>query len=332
MIPSLLLPLLGVGEAAAGQGKTFWMPPQASTLAPDVDKVFYFIYWVDIAFFVLMMGAVIFFAIKYKQKKEGEKTSANKGSHSLELVWAVVPTILSVVMFVTGFRVYVESVIPPADSYDVRVVAQKWSWAFEYPSEGIEATELVVPADTNVRLTMNSKDVLHSFFVPDFRVKKDVVPGRYSVVWFNAPEPGEHHIFCTEYCGDGHSVMLNTVKVLPQDEYDAWLASQKAVAEAEGDLTGVALGESLFAKKACVGCHAIDGTKLVGPPMNGLLGRTEELADGSTIVADDDYIRESILAPTTKVVAGYAPSMPPFEGQLSETEINALIDYIKSLD
>ena len=127
MIPSLLLPFLGVGEAAAGQGKTFWMPPQASTLAPDIDKVFYFIYWVDIAFFVLMMGAVIFFAIKYKQKAEGDKTSANKGSHSLELVWAVVPLILSVVMFVTGFRVYVESIVPPADSYDVRVVAQKCS-------------------------------------------------------------------------------------------------------------------------------------------------------------------------------------------------------------
>lgn len=332
MIPSLLLPFLGVGEAAAGQGKTFWMPPQASTLAPDIDRVFYFIYWVDIAFFVLMMGAVIFFAIKYKQKAEGDKTSSNKGSHSLELVWAVVPLIISVVMFVTGFRVYVESIVPPADSYDIRVVAQKWSWAFEYPSEGIDSTELVVPADTNVRLTMNSKDVLHSFFVPDFRIKKDVVPGRYSVVWFNAPEPGEHHIFCTEYCGDGHSLMLNRVRVLPQEEYDAWLASQQSVAAAEGDLTGVVLGESLFTKKACVGCHVIDGTRLVGPPMNGLIGRTEVFEDGTSLVADDDYIRESILAPTTKVVAGYAPSMPPFEGQLSETEINALIDYIKSLD
>ena len=329
---SLLLPLLGAGMAAAAEGGTFWMPPQASTVAADVDKVFYFIYYIDIVFFVLMMGAVIFFAFKYKQKQEGEKTHPSRGSHSLELVWAVVPTILAVAIFVTGFRVYVEGAIPPADSYDIRVVGEKWKWNFEYPHEGITGSELVVPAGTNVRLTMNSKDVLHSFYVPDFRVKKDVIPGRYSVVWFNAPEPGEHHIFCTEYCGDGHSVMLNTVKVVPPAEFDAWVDGQKAEAEAAGSLTGVALGEHLFEKKACNGCHSVDGSPLVGPTLKGVMGREEKLTSGETITVDENYLRESILAPATKVVDGFAPSMPPFEGQLSDEEVNALIDYLKTLN
>lgn len=324
--------LLLTGTAWAGGERTFWLPPQASTIAPDIDRIFYLIYWVNVVFFVAMMGAVFLFFFKYKQKSPDQKTSAIKGSHTLELIGAVIPTILSVVLFVTGFRVYVDSSVPPADSMDVRVVAQKWKWDFYYPEAGVTSDSLVVPAGENVRLTMSSKDVLHSFFVPDFRVKKDVLPNRYSVVWFNAPDAGEHNIFCTEYCGDGHSVMLNTVEVLEPAAYDAWLTEQVAAASAPRPGPGIELGELLYKEKACNGCHTADGSALVGPTFKGLYGKSEALEDGSTVTVDDDYLRESIEAPAAKIVKGYAPSMPPFEGQLTDEELNSLIDYIKTLE
>jgi len=323
---SLLLAL--TTAAWAGKGATFWMPPQASTLAPDIDYVFYFIYWVNVAFFVVLIGATALFTIQYRQKALGERTHPTKGSHSLEFFWAVIPTILSVAMFVMGFKVYIDSSVPPADSMDVRVVGQKWSWTFEYPEAGIETTKLIVPAGRNVRLTMNSRDVLHSFFVPDFRIKKDVLPGRYTVLWFNAPEPGTHHVYCTEFCGDGHSVMANEVEVIEPEAFDAWVAGEQN----KGPLTGAALGEDLFSKKACNSCHHIDGTKLIGPPLNGIYGKEELLEGGGTVLVDDNYIRESLFSPAAKIVAGYPPVMTPFQGQLTDEETTALIDYIKGLE
>ncbi len=265
--------LLLVGQALAGKDGTFWMPPQSSTLAPTIDNDFYLVYWSTVILFILLMGATIYLAIAYRQKSENQRTHPTKGSHSLELIWASIPTVMSVVIFVMGLNAYIDSSVPPADSIDVRVIGQKWSWYYQYPDLGIESDTLIAPADTNVRLTMYSKDVLHSFFVPDFRIKHDVVPNRYTALWFNAPEPGKHVVYCTEFCGDGHSVMLSEVEVVPQERWDRWVEGKQNT----GPLTGVALGEDLFAKKGCGGCHSTDGARLVGPPLNDLMGKEEPL-------------------------------------------------------
>ena len=175
---------------------------------------------------------------------------------------------------------------------------------------------------------MSSVDVIHSFFVPDFRVKKDVVPNRYTVVWFEAPEPGEHVVFCAEYCGDGHSRMLSKVKVVDRAEFDAWVAEQKA---ASGGLSSAERGAKLFKSKGCTGCHSTDGSPMLGPTMKGLYGKQEKFTDGTTAAVDDNYLRESLMVPAAKVVEGFAPQMPPYQGQLDDDEVNDLIDYIKSL-
>jgi cytochrome c oxidase subunit II len=328
---SLLIPLLASGSARA-DGGSFWMPPQASTFAADVDWVFYFIYWVDLVFFVALMGAMLMFAVKYRQRKEGEKTHPIKGSHSLELAWAVLPSFLLVAFFWVGFKTYLDQVVPPADAMEVRVQGQKWAWTYSYPEHGIQSDVLIAPAGVPVALTMSSTDVLHSFFVPDFRMKKDVLPNRYTVQWFEAPAAGEHVVFCTEYCGTGHSKMLSKVQVLPPAEFDAWVNTQKAALSADpSTLTAAQRGEKLFKANACAGCHSIDGSKIVGPSLKGVYNREVAVEGGGSAVADDNYIRESIMVPGAKMVAGYPPVMPSFQGKLSDAEVNDLIDYLKSI-
>ena len=305
---------------------TFWLPPQASTLAPDLDGVFYFIYWVDVVFLVLLMGATALFTIQYRQRTVQDKTHPTQGSHKLEFIWAFIPTLLSIAMFVMGFQVYIDSSVPPADSMDVRVIGQKWSWSYDY-GNGVVTDTLKVPRDTNVRLTMNSRDVLHSYYVPDFRIKKDVIPNRYTVLWFNAPAAGKHQVFCTEFCGDAHSAMLSTVEVMEGEAYTSWMQGE---VESSKTLTGAALGEKLFATN-CVACHTTDGTKKVGPALNGLYGKQEQLADGTSVKVDDNYLRESITLPAAKIVAGYPPAMTPF-AHLKDAEVDGLIDYLKGLE
>lgn len=350
-----LLPTLWAGAARAADEGTFWMPPAASTFAKDVDFVFYYIYFIDVACFVVMMAAMIYFAIKYKQRGPNDTTPNIKGSHALEIGWSVLPGVLMVGMFWFGFQGWMDMAVPPADAMEVRVIGQKWNWTYQYSFGGKSfevagddqacmdaggenpekyndcSAPLVVPAGQAVKLVMNSRDVLHSFYVPDFRVKKDVVPGRYTVAWFEAPEPGVHKVFCTEYCGDKHGYMYSRVQVLPQAEFDAWKDAQLAKAEAEGALTGAALGEKLYASKGCAGCHKINGERLVGPPLNGLFGREEQLEGGATAMVDEAYLRESILVPAAKIVAGYPPAMTPYQGLLSEAEVEGLVEYIKTL-
>lgn len=343
-----LWPYLVRGAQAAGEG-TFWLPPQASTYASDTDFTFYYIYYVSVVCFIILMGAMIYFAVAHRQKTEGETVPDIKGSHALEIGWSVLPGLLMIVMFWLGFQNWMNMAVPPADSYEIRVMGQKWNWAYSYTHDGktieiggpdqdcmksvdtpdrdVECNQpLRVPAGKPVKLIMNSKDVLHSFFVPDFRMKKDVVPGRYTVAWFEAPEAGTHPIFCTEYCGDRHGYMYSRVEVMPQAEFDAWIQKEADSISEDGPS-----GEKLFALKGCAGCHSIDGSKLVGPTLKGKYGAMESLADGSQVKIDDDYIRESIMVPAAKIVAGYPPAMPPYQGQLSDAEVNKLIDYIKTL-
>lgn len=313
-----------VAEAPKG---TFWLPPAASTTAHNTDSLFYFIFYLSLFFFVVIMAAMVAFAVRYRRRKHGEKTADIHGHRNLEIAWSVIPGILLMVIFFWGFTGFMDLAVPPANALDIRVTGQKWVWAFDYP-EGINSNELVVPAGKPVRLTMSSKDVIHSFYVPDFRIKRDVLPNRYTVLWFEAPNPGEHNVFCTEYCGAQHSGMLTKVKVLAQADYDAWIASGGGLGQG---LSPVELGQKLFQSKGCVACHSVDGKPMVGPSLKDIYGHEVELADGTKVMADDNYIRQSLMDPASQVVKGFAPVMPTFKGMLKDQEVNALIDYLKTL-
>jgi cytochrome c oxidase subunit II len=307
-----------------------WMPAKSSTVAANTDALFYFIYYLCLFFFALIVGAMIYFVVKYRHK-EGKpaRTVDLKGNHTLEVFWSVVPGILLVVIFAWGFKDWVKLVVPPAHSLEVRVTGYKWAWAFDYVASGVNGGTLVVPENQPVKLTMSSKDVIHSFYVPDFRVKRDVLPGRYTVMWFEATEKGEFPIKCTEYCGTSHSGMISKVRVVSQEEFDEWIQNG-------GDLGGAGvplaeLGAKVYEAKGCNACHSIDGSAKVGPSFKGVYGKPAKLADGSEVVVNDDYIRESILMPNAKVHQGYPPVMPSFQGQLNDKQVSALIEYIKSL-
>lgn len=316
-------------KITSSSSPSFWMPTQASTVAENVDNLFYFIYYVCVIFFVGIMAAMVYFAIKYRKVSDNQRTADIKGNHTLEVFWSLVPGVLLLVMFVWGFRDWLNMTVPPSNTMDIRVTGQKWSWSFNYPREGITSSELVVPAGKAVKLIMSSKDVLHSFYIPDFRIKRDVLPNRYTVTWFQTTQPGEHYIACTEYCGTAHSTMAAPVKVLSEDEYQAWVASGGG-ASGEG-MSAVEFGAKMFVAKGCNACHSIDGSAKIGPSFANIWGKTHKFVGGNTKVVDDNYIRDSVMEPAKDVVEGYQPVMPSFKGQLNDQQVEALIEYIKSL-
>jgi cytochrome c oxidase subunit II len=306
---------------------TFWLPEAASTLAPEIDSLFYFVYWASLILFTGVVAAVIYFAVRYRRRAADERPDPIKENKMLEISWIVLPTILVLILFNWGFRTYVRISVPPPDSYEIRVLGAQFLWQFTYPNGTVTTNELVVPRDRPIRLVMSSQDVLHSFFVPAFRVKMDVLPNRYTSVWFQATRDGTYDIFCTEYCGTQHSGMLATVTVVGQDQFNEWLATSGI----DEDMPLPELGAVLFRQQACHACHSIDGTRGVGPTMQGLYGTVRQFTDGTSAVADDNYLRESILQPNAKIVAGYAPIMPATYTNLSERELAGLIEYIKEL-
>jgi cytochrome c oxidase subunit 2 len=319
--------LLGHGPEPGKRG--FWMPEAATSEAGRTDALFHFILYLSIFFFVLVVGATVLFVVKYRRRSAAQKTADIHGHRKLEVIWAVIPAILLVVIFAWGFRDYVSGSVPPGDAIEVRVTAQKWSWAFSYPRDGIDTNELVVPVGRPVKLVMSSLDVIHSFYVPAFRLKRDVLPNRYTVAWFQAEETGEYHVLCAEYCGTKHSQMLAKVIVKSERGYQDWIDSGGGLS-GKG-MSSVAFGKLLFKKKGCTACHSVDGTKLTGPSLLGKYGTRESFADGSTVVVDDNYIRQSITEPNAKVVQGFQAVMPTYAGRLKEKQLNALIDYVKSL-
>ncbi len=307
---------------------TFWFPPAASTLAADVDSLFYFIFYGSVFFFLIVTLVSIFFAIKYRRRGKRELTSGVAHNTKLELTWTLIPTVLIIVVFLWGFKSFLKMRVIPKDAMEIKVTAQKWFWSFDY-AEGVNSVgELVVPAGRPIKLLMSSQDVIHSFFVPDFRVKMDVLPNRYTMAWFEAPQPGEHQLYCTEYCGKGHSEMLGKVKVLPQKEYDAWIEANASIGEG---LTLEEFGAKLYKTKGCVTCHSVDGAASTGPTFKGAFGHDVKLTTGESVKVDENYLRESILNPLSKVVAGYQPVMPTFQGILKPREVDALVAYIKTL-
>lgn len=314
--------------------------PTASNHAASLDGLYVFLTIVAGVSFVLVIGAMIYFMIKYKRRGDNDKTSPITHNGKLEFAWSAVPAVFLMVFFVWGEIDFVKLSSPPSDSIDIRVTGQKWYWTIEYPGrpqastttvdDGEIAPLLVVPKGQPVRLTMTSKDVIHSFYIPAFRVKKDVLPGRYTNVWFTAIEEGTFPIFCTEYCGDEHSSMLAVVKVVPPEDYEEAVRAATTLEQGAGE-TREQFGEKVYKSFACNSCHNVDANVKVGPGFAGLYGREEKMADGSTIVADENYIRESIYQPNAKIVAGFNPQMPSFAGQINDDQMDALIAYIKSL-
>lgn len=305
----------------------FILPPVNSTVASDVDALFTFI---NVSSAILLLGitaAIIYFAVKYKRKSEDDVTPVIKHNTALEVTWTVIPLILILIVFFWGFRGYVEMRNAPDNSYVVYVTANSFFWQFTHPN-GVQTTgELHVPNGRPVKLMMQSRDVIHSFFVPDFRIKQDVLPGRYTTAWFQTKYSGESVVFCTEYCGTGHSDMMAKVIALEPADFDVWLADAKA--ESERELPLAELGRQLYQQQGCLGCHSVDGSAMIGPSFAGLFGKERTFTDGTTVVADEDYIRESIYQPGNKVVEGFNPVMISYQGILNDQQVNALIEFIK---
>jgi cytochrome c oxidase subunit 2 len=299
-------------------------PDQASTVAARVDNLYFFMIAVSAFFAVVVTILVVFFAIKYRRRHDDEVGEPIHGSLALELLWTGIPFVIAMVMFLWGASVYFAIARVPDEALDIYAVGKQWMWKFQHREGQREINELHVPVNTPVRMIITSEDVLHDLYFPSFRVKTDAIPGRYTQVWFNATQIGTFHIFCAEYCGTKHSGMIGKVHVLSADDYQAWLG---------GTATGETLaqkGEKLFTQLACVTCHSATSQGR-GPLLNGVWGHTVQLANGNTTTADASYIRESILNPTAKIVAGYQPLMPTFQGQVTEEQLLALTEYIKGL-
>jgi len=310
---------------------TIFLPPGSSTLAGDVDALFYFLVYASIAVFGIVVFALVFFIIRYRHRRTEKLATTQGPSHSLrlELLWSIIPTILVIIVFVWGFRVFIRMHVVPKDAMEIKVTGQKWFWSFDYPEGIATVNELVVPVGKPVKLLMSSSDVIHSFFVPHFRIKMDVLPNRYTVTWFEAIRPGNYDLFCAEFCGDGHSDMIGKVRVVSEREFAEWLETGTAGGE---DLPPEQYGASLFVGRACHTCHSVEGQRMIGPALNGIFGKEHALASGERVIADENYLRESILEPQAKIVAGYEPVMPTYQGLLNDRQIDALIAYLKSLE
>ena len=299
-------------------------PHQASTFAGHVDALYGFLIAVT-AFFSLLIGTlVVVFAIRYRRRSPEQVAVDVHESGVLEIVWTVIPLGLVLIMFFWGASVYFRIARPPANTLDIYVTGKQWMWKLQHTDGHREMNELHVPVGQAVRLLMASEDVIHSFYVPAFRTKQDAVPGRYTTTWFEATKTGTFHLFCAEYCGTRHSNMIGWVYAMTPADYQAWLAGG-----APGE-TLAASGAKRFVENACNTCHG-DQPGARGPSLTGLFGRRVQLASGQTIVADESYIRESIVNPQAKLVAGYPPIMPTFQGLISEEGLLQLVAYVKSL-
>jgi cytochrome c oxidase subunit II len=301
-------------------------PVQASTLAHQVDYLFFFLVALTIFFTLAIAATIVVFMVKYRRRSWDERPHGIHGSNLLEFTWSIIPFIISIGFFAWGAVLYANIRRPPDDSLHVNVVGKQWMWKVQHMEGKREINELHIPVGRPVQLTLASEDVIHSFYVPAFRTKMDAVPGRYTLTWFEATQPGEYHLFCAEYCGTLHSGMIGKIVAMEPSAFQAWLAGDKpgaaqSVAEA---------GQQLFQQQGCASCH-LGGPSARGPALAGLYGSTVKLADGREVTADDNYLRESILNPQAKLVDGYQPLMPTFQGLLSEESVMQLIAYVKSL-
>jgi cytochrome c oxidase subunit II len=305
---------------------TYWLPPAASKDAQGPDDLFIWVLGLSAFFFIAILIVVVYFVIKYRHKPGRKPEPSPAHNDVLEITWTVIPTIIVVILFVYGWRSYISltSIPETRPENQIAVTAQKWNWSFRYYN-GVEDNVLHVPVDEPVKLTMTSTDVLHSFFIPVFRVKQDVVPRRFTYVWFWPTKTGVYRVYCTEYCGKDHSQMKTKVVVHTSGDYERFLSEAYAKQQS---LTGAPLGESVYHKKGCEGCHTLDGSVRLGPSWKGVYGTDVKLADGSTVKMDDAYIRSSILSPQGQSRPGFPPSMPVIP--LSDKEIEGVVEFIKA--
>ncbi len=300
-------------------------PEQASTFAWQVDYLYFYLIAISAFFGIGVIIAMGFFAIKYREKEKFATPKEIHGSIPLELFWSFVPFVLSMTIFLGGAYVYYEQYRMPADSMEIFVVGKQWMWKMQHGTGQREINELHVPVNTKIRLTMTTEDVLHDFFIPAFRTKADVVPGRYTNMWFEATKTGKYRLFCAEYCGLNHSGMGGWIYVMSKEDFDKWLAGNTS------DQTPVQAGEDLFTNKlGCASCHA-GGDSQRGAKLEGIFGKEVKFVDGNTAIVDEQYLRNSILNPGGQIVEGYPPIMPTFKGQVTEEQLGYLVAYIKSL-
>ena len=299
-------------------------PRAASSIAQGVDNLYFALTVITLFFTILIFSTIFFFMIKYRRRSPDE-IPADTGEHlGLELTWTIVPTLITVFIFIWGSSLYFENSRPPEAATEIFVVGKQWMWHIQHPEGVREINELHVPVNTPISITMTSDDVIHDFYIPAFRVKKDAVPGRYTSLWFQATKIGTYHIFCGQYCGADHAEMIGWVYVMSGTDYAAWLsggARNESMAQT---------GERLFNQLGCVTCHVADGTGR-GPSLVGLYGKPEKLRDGSTRVVDETLIRQAIVNSNSIPLPNYPPIMPSFQGQVNEEQVLQLIAYVKSL-
>lgn len=324
--------------------RLLFLPEQASAYARQVDSLHYFVITMTMLGFVGVAMAVLVFAIRYRRRKEGESTPRVEPHAIHEVLFVGAPLALFLLWFAIGYPLFVRLQTPPREALDVYVMGKKWMWKFSYAGGPNGVDTLYVPAGRPIRLLITSRDVIHSFYMPAFRLKQDAVPGRYTQTWFQADRPGRHEIFCAEYCGVGHSAMLGHVVVMPPEQFDEWLAESRRspVAEvgaaqdsvqqdASPGITLVEQGRKLASVYGCFACHTVDGTPHIGPSWLDLYLRRDPLEDGTSVVADEAYLTESMMDPRAKIVKGFQPVMPTFQGRIPAPEVAAIVEFIKSL-
>jgi len=299
-------------------------PERASTMAGRVDALYFALVGLSTFFSVLIAGLIVYFAIKYRRRAPNAIGAPIHGSLALELAWTGLPFLMTMGIFVWGASVFFAMSRPPDETLNIYVVGKQWMWKFQHLDGQREINELHVPVGRPVKMIMTSEDVIHDFFVPAFRVKADVIPGRYTSIWFQPTKPGRYHLFCAEYCGTRHSGMIGQVVVMDPSQYQTWLSGGAP----EGSLASA--GAKLFADLACNTCHRPDAQGR-GPVLEGLFGNTVTLQSGETMAVDEAYVRESILTPSARVAAGFQPIMPTFQGLVTEEQLLELIEYVKSL-
>lgn len=306
--------------------RSLLMPVQGTAHAARVDQLWMFLVWFTAFFFFLIAGLLGWFVFRYRRRSESDRTPHITHNNALEAAWTLIPLGLVMFIFFWGFHTYMDAAVTPGDALEIHVTARKWVWQFEYPNGTRTINELHVPLDKPVELVMTSQDVIHSFFVPSFRVKQDVVPEVYTRLSFTPSLAGLHRLECAEYCGKGHSEMLGKIFVDDPAKFDDWLATGGD----EGKNMPLAqLGRMVYETRGCKTCHSLDGTRGDGPSFKGVFGHPVPLSTGQMVMADENYLRESIMYPQAKIVAGFGPIMPTFQGMLREREIQALIEFIK---
>ena len=307
--------------------KSIMLPVQGSVYASQYDDLFIFIVLLTLFFFVLIAVILGVFVWRYRRRGPDDVTPHLAYNARLEVVWTVIPVIIVIIIFVWGFKDYMNATTAPGDALEIQVIAKQWLWQFEYPDGMRTVNEIHIPVGKPVRFILSSENVIHSFFVPGFRVKKDVVPSMYTELWFQPEKQGVYTLFCAEYCGRGHSDMLGKIFVDSEEKFKEW---QELGDEQSRTMPLAELGALLYESRGCETCHSLDGSRRDGPSFKGIFGHEVRFTDGTSLTVDENYIRESILDSQAKIVAGFEGIMPTFQGLLREREISALVEFVKS--